>query len=266
MSYIKQLFSILVLFSAMNTCLNAQAEVISGVEKLILTDGSILIGQSIDETGSQVNFQILGGPLIQIEKDDIQEIQKEDSGTDKKGTVFFSNGKRLQSKGVYNIFQANVNFTNSSGVDDALGGFSFNIAVGKHINRFLSVGGGIGLDVFNGSNSNAYTFIPVYLDVRGFPFQKTTSFYYALNAGYSFGTDLFNTFNADGDYSGGLNIKPSVGVRFASRKKSQFTIEFGYKYQSTYTEYRIVSPRDGTRFFEEDIQFIRPNIGFGWIF
>ena len=245
--------------------LYAQPISMSYIDKILLEDGSSLVGQVIDQTDQEVSFQIIGGPVIKIARNQIKELLRGEEVKDKKGKVYFSNGKSISTKGSYATLHIGTNWTNNETVDGKFGGLFLSSSYGFHFNRFLSVGGGIGIEIINGPNFNNYTFVPVFAEIRGYPFSnKTTTPYYAMSIGYGFGWDLFDSFSR-GSYTGGLNVEPRIGLRFASHKRSQFYTELGYKYQSTESTYRR-SSFEGATFVKQDIQFFRPTLNFGWLF
>jgi len=254
------------LFLASTFLLYAQPVSMSYIDKIFLKDGSNLVGQIIDQTDEEISFQIIGGPIVKVTKENISEIVRGAETVDKKGKVYYSNGKSTSTKGVYGTLHIGSNWMNSETTDGVLGGISITSSHGFHFNRFLSIGGGAGIDIINGPNFNAFTFIPVFAEIRGYPFtDKPTSPYYVMSIGYGFGWDLFDSFASNGEYSGGLNIEPRIGLRFASHKSGQFYVELGYKYQATEANYRRTS-FEGSTFVRQEIQFFRPTLNFGWIF
>ena len=101
----------------------------------------------------------------------------------------------------------------------------FHLNVGYQFNQYLSVGGGVGMDIYDKE------YFPVYADFRGYILNKKVSPYYAFQAGYGLSTDIFNLNSSNISHSGGMMIHPSIGLRFASFRSTKFIMEAGYKFQ-----------------------------------
>ncbi|MEL6867794.1 MAG: hypothetical protein AAFP19_25440, partial [Bacteroidota bacterium] len=187
--------------------------------------------------------------------------------------LYYEDGRSIRTSGYYGVYKISSTWSN---VDDAEGNFSgmhFHTIQGHQFNDFLAVGGGIGLDVIGGKDFRTYTFLPIYVDIRGFPIRGKVSPYYALSLGYGFAFDAFDNFDDEADerYSGGIMIAPALGLRFASRKKGQFLLELGYKMQYTDAQYQhreFGNPFTSGYFIyvNRETFFRRLEVSFGWIF
>jgi hypothetical protein len=101
----------------------------------------------------------------------------------------------------------------------------FHMSVGYQFNQYVSVGGGFGMDVYDKE------YFPIYADFRGYILNSAVSPYYAFQAGYGISSDIFNLNSSNISHKGGAMLHPSIGVRFASFRKTNFILEAGYKFQ-----------------------------------
>ena len=108
--------------------------------------------------------------------------------------------------------------------------------------------------------------------MRGSLTKKRISPTYNLSIGYGIpagGEEDLNNF--DGfiviKRKGGLMVYPSIGLRFASRKNTTFSIDFGYKFQHLikHREYDIDWWWDGNTYID-DIWYKSLAVRLGWEF
>ncbi|MEM1322584.1 MAG: hypothetical protein AAGG75_20130 [Bacteroidota bacterium] len=244
---------------------------IQDVTILFLKDGSKLKGIVLDRRTSEgtVEFQILGGPVVVIAQEEIEEEVQASEIEEERGVVYFENGKSIRTQGYYGILQFNTNWTNTESVDGNFGGMGIATIHGYQFHRFLSVGGGTGIDVFNGPRFESYAFLPVFLDLRSFPLNQKVGLYGAVKLGYGLS---FSEIGSDESpfrktrYTNGWMGEAAIGLRFASHKRGRFFTELGYRIQETTATFQERDFFDNSTFFEDDITFIRFSISFGWIF
>ena len=239
---------------------------------LLLHDGSNLKGfiQKKYDDGS-LDFMILGNYPTHLEAHTIKKKRQGDSHL-----LYFTDGKYFRTKGYYNVLRigsiwAKEGTSNSSPPvrDQSVNGFSgLNIMNmhGYQFNKWISLGVGAGIDIYNVNENRSQTFLPVFFDFRTYPFSNKVSPYLAVNGGYGFGVDIFDNFSetADEFYEGGWMVAPALGFRFASNRRGNFLLELGYRLQDTKAQYIIY--RDFPLTLEKEVVLKRVDVAFGWIF
>lgn len=195
----------------------------SQLSVVYLHDGSMIKGQVVeDHSLEQVKVIIIGGTELLIPLRSVKSIVRS-----KENIALLRSGRYVQTKGFYQMISGGT-LTGWEDEDRDLiewGASLFHYNAGYQFNRFLSVGGGFGIDIYDKE------YLPVYADFRGYVIDAAVSPYYAFQAGYAFPTDLFNTFSDNTAQKGGAMLHPSVGLRFASFRKAKFIMEAGYKFQ-----------------------------------
>lgn len=99
--------------------------------------------------------------------------------------------------------------------------FNFETIHGVRVNKHISVGLGLGFNLFTFTDSgdDAKGFLlPLFVDVKWYVLDRNVSPYVALDMGYNFGIG-----NHFGDY-GGMYIAPGAGVRFRLKEKRAFNL------------------------------------------
>jgi len=225
-----------------------------------LHDGSLMKGKIREDTDTHILLEIINGEEVKLGYKHIKKVSKP-----KPNHYFLDNGKSFKAKGYFSHLKFGNAFGNGSSESLDAGGFHIHSVNGYHFNPKLAVGLGLGLDV-HGTNNATYSFVPIYAYAKSYPFNFKVSPYYALGLGY--GAPLSQGTFWRGFYKGGYFINPSIGVRFASRKRSNFVLEMGYLIQDAYGEYTIQNwwDVDNSRFIKEDITFRRLWLNVGWIF
>ena len=103
---------------------------------------------------------------------------------------------------------------------------SVNISLGYHINSKISFGIGSGYDRFD------TPIIPLYLDLKGDLLKSSVTPFYKLSAGYGFVSPTKQQKdNPNLSQSGGILIHPSIGIKFHTRFKAAWLLDFGYRIQ-----------------------------------
>ena len=242
------------------------------ITQIQLHDGSTLKGfiQKKHDDGS-LDFLILGNYPTRLEPHIIKNKEKGDPHK-----LYFTDGKYFRTRGYYNVLRigsiwAKEGTTNRSPPvqDQPVNGFSgLNIMNmhGYQLNKWISLGLGAGIDIYNVNENRSQTFLPVFFDFRTYPFDNKVSPYFVLNGGYGFGVDIFDNFSESADefYEGGWMAAPALGFRFASDRKGNFLLELGYRLQDTKAQYIIY--RDFPLTLEKEVVLKRVDVAFGWIF
>ena len=114
--------------------------------------------------------------------------------------------------------------------DKNLDRYELRAAIGLHLNRYLCIGGGLGLDYhkgdvddsyyYQGSSNTSYTAAPIFGNVRiSFPVSRSFSPFVDIKAGYAASLSGNNS-------DGGLYGNGSLGIRF-----NVVTLSAGYTLQ-----------------------------------
>jgi len=220
----------------------------SNLQSISLTDGSVIIGEVIEDTNAYLLVEIIGGEQIKLYHKYIRKISKS-----KSNHYFLDNGRSFKDKGFFFSYFAGNSF-NTNGA-----GASHRGIFGKYYKHKWAFGLGSGIDLHSAPGGEAsYVMVPLYLHARGYPFDKRVSPYYALNIGYGFPLQSLN-----GTTKGGYMINPMLGLRFASRRKSSFSMEMGLIVQEAKGDY--VNWRNGVA-IKEELVFRRIMMTIGWVF
>ena len=102
-------------------------------------------------------------------------------------------------------------------------GLGLHTVHGYQFNQYLGIGAGTGITFIP-----EYSFIPLFLNVRSYPFNSLFAPYVNLDIGYGFTTEEA-TDNVD--KKGGIMVHPAVGLRFPSKHAAHFFIELGMRFQ-----------------------------------
>ena len=208
---------------------------------LYLKDGSIIRGQVKEHIiGEHIKIELLGGSILVYEESEVIKIAHEPAlevTTTYSAQVaprkHFSDlpitvrGPRT----IYNMFGFGLAFGQGANGDIGLNP-SFIYKAGMHFNQHLNVGLGLGLDVYSGG-----TVAPLMVNVSGELGKPALVMpHYFLDAGY--GMSLGGGWNTE-LFRGGPMMHVGGGWKFNSRRRSEWTLTMGYKFQHTYQEQRI---------------------------
>lgn len=202
---------------------NSFAQENKQISIVYLNDGSMIKGQVVEDHALDVvKIIIIDGTELSIPLKTVKSVIKL-----KENIKFLKNGKYVQSKGIYKVITMG---TLTAWEDDekefiVWGVSLINLAAGFQFNQYLSVGGGIGMDIYDKE------YFPVFADFRGYILDSRVSPYISFQAGYGISTDIFNEFSSNLSFKGGAMLHPSIGLRFASYKNTKFILEAGYKFQ-----------------------------------
>jgi len=251
----RQIFLIISLFF-FTSLLYAQE--VSEKEYLVyLKDGSFLKGKVEEIGNSQIKVFIQASEPILISKKGVRRIEPM---RDK--YFFLENGLTFKNTRFFNAITLDAFISNISN------NFGVHFTNAKFINPKMAIGLGVGIDLYTGSASRYYTysFIPITAHFRNYIFNQKLSPYYAIDIGWGISGET-NVEGYDNFYKSGLMGKLSIGLRFASRKKSNLVLETGYRFQKTYSEYETINYQNGSIIeIREDILFKRLTVGLGYIF
>lgn len=238
-----------------------------------LKNGSILRGQVLEyDPSTNIKIQIKGGSILVYASTDVLKMEKEEIVTPEVKITpleivetpeeeFEVWEQDVPQKGVYgtlsigNVFPAINSFV-------PLPGFILDGSVGYRIHHLFAVGGGGGIML-----DFTQSFIYGFATIRGDILNKTFSPYYELNVGY--GVPLSTVAPMRGNdiqevtfMRGGLHLRPSIGMRFASRNKIHTFVDIGLHIQNAYYEGRTWNNFT----FIEEYTYMRPSVRVGMVF
>jgi len=221
---------------------------------LFLKDGSTINGVIIEELVDEyVKIRIAGGTIIEVKTQEIKRIQ---SNNDK--YVLNADGSSSKQKGFYTGFnlQGMLGQTSGEGDQQMIFGLGAQYSLGYQINKYAAVGGGVGLQLYDRVFGDAF------VQLRGFlPLGKFTPTL-ALDTGYGVPLVLSSVNNDWNQQKGGVSLRPSVGLRIATRRQADILLDVGYQVQ------HFQSESDwgwGSR-TEFDVWYKRMSFRVGWLF
>ncbi len=217
-------------------------------------DGSIFRGDivKIDEDKS-IDLQIKNGLIVHFKHSEIQKIVQESNGTE---IIELQKPYNFKEKGVFFASSFCPNFGSSSW-GAALIGVGLHQVVGYQMNRWMGIGAGFGIDSYEIGSERS--FIPLYIQARGYFTTNNVAPYYAVDLGYGFARDTRDVIT---ESHGGRFFYPSLGYRFGAKKGGNFTIDFGVKFQKGTFKREWGRGRSDIR----DLDFQRFAFRFGWLF
>jgi len=216
-----------------------------------LIDGSKYVGEIIEEKEQVITLLMFGKTTKEFQRKDVQKIEQY-----LPTHYFFSNGYSFRNKGSFHTFSMHINPGSSLGQ-------GIHFTKGYFIRSKLGLSLGIDYTSF-GFSGNTFVFIPVYAQIKHYPFDLKYSPYYSMDIGWGFNGDLFGRFG-EGIYESGLMMRPAIGIRKSSRRKIASYIELSFTLQKTYTDYQIIYENTNLQIIG-DINFRRIGIGGGIIF
>ncbi|PHN06609.1 hypothetical protein [Flavilitoribacter nigricans] len=209
---------------------------IETVDIVYLKDGSILRGQMQEyQRGNFLRFQI-GSSEIRIDDSDILRIVQEPKDPvvtlvmkrERKPKVYAFREKGFYSAVVFALLPGGGEYRSEMGL-------SLQAAVGHQFNRHIGLGVGVSLDGYANTDGGD-TFVPLFVEGRGYLFKKKNTPYWNVGLGYGF---PFRTESANQDvrrFEGGYMFHPAIGYRLGADKTINLAFDLGYKFQKAITE------------------------------
>lgn len=225
-----------------------------------LKNGSIIRGQVIEhEKEGKIKIEILGGSVLVYQSSEVVKMEKEI--VNRRGRYRPKRPMHKMDKGYYVSIVAGKSLGNGDfGAPEP--GLSISGTAGYHFHRLLGVGAGASLSTFG-----LYPFVPVYANIRGYLLKSSTSLFYDLNVGYGFALPSVVHANFWGQQGtntsqGGLYLRPSIGIRFASTRRTHVVMDFGYEIQ--FAKYDYLDWNNNP--VAEKRAFYRPSLRIGVVF
>lgn len=216
-SILKKLFSFIVL-GLFISGLSAQKSVVKTL--LHLNDGSVLYGSLIQENTDHIIWEMTDGNQINIQEAQIKKIELIPSDVQ-----VFMGGQQREIRGQYGVLIGGAFFSKSDNPwRNQRHAPSINASTGYRFHPWLAVGAGLGFDNYE------YHMIPVFAEIRGDLLNRAITPYYQLAVGYGWMTRRSDA-DTNFDYEGGLLMHPALGIKFNTRNRNAFLVEFGYRIQ-----------------------------------
>ncbi len=198
-----------------------QAQEAYSFSNIYLKNGGFLKAQILSQDSAGWNtFRLRTGEVIRLESSSISKIKLAN-----KKELVHQKGHTTSTEGFYLSYQFGFLAGITSRNNNPVASFQLlSFSAGHQFNPRLQVGGGIALDFYD------HTFLPLFGEAKYFlrPNEKV-SIYGGLQLGYSL--SFSGPENAGDSYGGGAMVHPSIGLRFASKRKSNFLLELGNRYQ-----------------------------------
>lgn len=190
-----------------------------------LTNGSILRGTIIAyDLDVELTLLLPNGIEVKVPAKRIEKVIQLRYGKTKKVK---NEEYAFKERGVYNATMFHLSPGRTADNNPALG-ISLYHSTGFQFNRFLGIGGGIGVDSYNVSQFE--TVYPLYAEARGYFLSNWSSPFYSVATGYGFA--FRNQDNSIIAARGGFFAHPSVGYRLSAKKTSNWTWALGMKFQN----------------------------------
>ncbi len=229
----RQLLLILILFSWMTSAFGQKGNVLT-TDLIVLKDNSRLYGKIVDADNKTYTISIGGEPVRLSNKiveyiyhvgdeffeGDYEEDVAQDTLLINQGTLFeLVPIVNYEKRGWYNIGYGSINFPGAFNE----GGVGVENVTGYQFNRYTGLGLGLGFQRLDYRTGKIF---PVYVQYRGYLFNKKVSPYYNLDIGFSLPLkDRRSNFTSS---SPGTYFYPSVGYKCGS-DKSAFMIDIGWR-------------------------------------
>lgn len=233
-----------------------------------LENGSVIRGQVIEYNPEKdIKIKILGGSVLVYKSSEVIKIEKEESLKKETTTAVKNKEKKSHIPSGVGLYHTVAGGT-LLGLSDFFGpvpGLSLKTSTGWSFHRTIGLGAGCGLLVLG-----EYAFIPVYANIRGNFMKSSASLFYDINVGYGIalkdqmgvgfggGSSLGSVQKAEG----GLYLRPAIGIRFSSKRRTHVFLDFGYVIQFSRYEYRDWNNNP----FTERRTFYRPSLRVGVVF
>lgn len=201
-----------------------------------LKNGSIIRGTVLEmDTDGEIKIELLGGSVLVYPMSEVQRITREPA----KVVIPEKKEASLKEKGVFNTTDIGFNVGSSGqsyyyGGSSNSSGFTMLTVTGYRFNRWIGVGAGIGIDLYN---SYQVPISPVYLRAEGQLLSQPVTPIYFVEYGYGLMWD--REVNEYTTQMNGPMMAAGLGVRFGTPGAVAIQLSAGYKSQklTTITKY-----------------------------
>jgi len=200
---------------------------------IILNNGSKFHGEIVDwKYGESVTIKTKWDTRMVIPESDIRKLIEKERDyfvKDEDGNYVKYKAKNpytYEEKGIYYSADLSLIYRNMGRRGSQNNGVGFSVSAGKKFNRLFTLGGGIGYDNYFWDSGES--FVPIFVETRGFVHPTNQSLFYRLKLGGAIGVE-------DEDFeltqsTGGLFMHPAIGYRWG-KKNTKMTLDLGYKIQ-----------------------------------
>jgi hypothetical protein len=247
---------ILLIISLLQTVTFSQEATPTKIKDIVyLKDGSTLRGTITEQVANQyIKIGIAGGTVVEINMNEVKRIK-----ADKGNYVFNADGSSSKEKGFYCGYNVQT-MLGQAGEGEfeqrLIFGAGIQYSLGHQINKYAAIGGGVGLQLYD------KVFGEAFIQARGFfPLGKFTPTL-AIDAGYGVPLVLSGINNIATQQKGGLSMRPSIGMRIATRNRADILLDAGYQFQ----HFSSKSNWGWGSTDEFDVWYKRMSFRIGWIF
>ena len=218
--------------------LQAQTEP-SYTDLIYLKNGSVFKSRIIDyKQGDTITVEIAGGHILKFAESEIEKITQVGAVAAEQPVVVRETRKRvsfdaLAVKGVYGFASSSFSGQTSGLSGPTASIINFDAGAGYQFNQWLGLGLGTGYNLYDVDRGESV--IPLFADIRMYPFKKNLGPYFNLQAGYGFALkqESFGIIDAKGGYL----FHPAIGWRVPVGEKFFFTFDIGARFQKAqYTQ------------------------------
>ena len=232
---------------------------------LYLKNGWVLHGQIISAAeDSMVSIQTEDRNIFVFQSSEIDSQIVQLKPNQKRQRRNDSNSIEYRNRGYFMLFQAGFLLGNAYSQEESNSLFNPEMIHGYKFNRFLSVGGGIGVNLINEG-----AILPTFIDLRGDILKQKATPHYFVRGGYSiplytreaqdigWGEPIFEDFKADGGYM----IEGGIGMKVHTVSGLAYVFTGGYRIQSLTERYNSFGNR-----IEQLYTYQRFSVSFGLMF
>lgn len=192
-----------------------------------MNNGSIYIGEVIEEQDTELQLRLADGNLITVNKYLVKEY------FDHRDIKVFDGGKYQVFNGTFCHLSFGFNFGNLMGESDNRVSSTLPFQYLNHFTPRIAAGVGIGFEFFesevSGFDFNTQ-FVPLYAYGRYYINESKRRPFFYSRIGYGFkaeGEELQN------EHEGGFQYQGGIGLLFASKSNTRFVLSLGYHFQKT---------------------------------
>jgi hypothetical protein len=213
------------------------------ISLMVSAQTSTIRGQIVEQKmGETVKVELLGGSIFVFQQSEIDSIKKEKvlaSKTAKRKEDYYR-----KDKGYRNITEIGLicGFGNNGssnsyyyGMPQNDYGFSLHTVNGYQFNRFIYIGGGIGIDRFI---TYKQSFAPFYVRAASEFLKKRVTPYVFADVGYSHMLRFHSDEWTQGKNKGGIYHTAGAGVRIYTRSKASVLFGISYKRNTSQTTWQ----------------------------
>jgi len=251
----RNILIILIISLLQSIAFSQETTPVKSKDLVYLKDGSTLRGTIIEQVPNQyLKIGIVGGTVVELNMSEVKRIK-----ADKSNYVFNPDGSNSKFKGFYTGYnvQAMLGQAGESEFEQRLVvGAGIQYSLGHQFNKYVSLGGGIGLQLYD------RVFGDIFMQARGFLPKGKVSPTLAVDAGYGVPLVLSGIGNNATRQKGGISMRPSIGLRIATRNRADILIDAGYQIQHFESE----SNWGWGAINEFDVWYKRMSFRVGWLF